>query len=179
MKTLYVSDMDGTLLGPDSLVSPITAEIITSLSRRGALITVATARTPATVVPLLADTLTLPPAIVMTGAATWDRDRQSYGNVSFLSEDERHDVAAVCQEAGLHPFVYVPEGDNKLAVYHDGNCLSSMEQDFYNARAHLTLKHFCLQYRVPEDRRTILWYAMGDHEPIFAAAEELRRHLMA
>lgn len=175
MKTLYVSDMDGTLLGPDSLVSPRTAEIITSLSHQGALITVATARTPATVVPLLTDTFTLPPAIVMTGAATWDRAREAYDNVCCISEKERRDVAAVCHETGLHPFVYVMEGNNSLAVYHDGDCLSEMEQEFYNARANLSLKHFCLKQRVPDDRHTVLWYAMGDHEPIFAATEELGR----
>ncbi|MDE5554439.1 MAG: HAD hydrolase family protein, partial [Muribaculaceae bacterium] len=67
--------MDGTLLGGDSMVSSETAAIISDLTRRGALITVATARTPATVVPLLADTLTTPPAIVMTGAAMWLRDK--------------------------------------------------------------------------------------------------------
>ncbi|MDE5568530.1 MAG: Cof-type HAD-IIB family hydrolase [Muribaculaceae bacterium] len=175
MKTLYVSDMDGTLLGPDSLVSPRTAEIITGLSRKGALITVATARTPATVVPLLADTFTLPPAIVMTGAATWDRARAVYDNVRYISENERHYVADVCHQAGLHPFVYVMDGDRHLAVYHDGDSLSRMEQEFYDARASLTLKHFCLKQRVPDDSRTVLWYAMGDHEPIFAAAEALRR----
>ncbi|MDE5953951.1 MAG: HAD hydrolase family protein, partial [Duncaniella sp.] len=42
MKTLYVSDMDGTLLGPDSRVSGETAEIVSALSRRGTAITVAT-----------------------------------------------------------------------------------------------------------------------------------------
>ena len=68
-KQLFVTDMDGTLLGADSRVSRRSARIITDLSRRGALITVATARTPGTVEPLLADTLTLPPAVVMTGAA--------------------------------------------------------------------------------------------------------------
>ncbi len=31
MKTLYVSDMDGTLLGPDSKVSPESAAIISDL----------------------------------------------------------------------------------------------------------------------------------------------------
>lgn len=76
--TLYITDLDGTLLGPDSRVSGESARIITDLSRRGALITVATARTPATVEPLLHDTLTTIPAIVLTGASMWDRSRRVY-----------------------------------------------------------------------------------------------------
>ena len=78
MKTLYVSDMDGTLLGTDSRVSCETAEIVSGLSRCGTAITVATARTPATVDVLLEDTYTSIPAIVMTGAALWDRERRRY-----------------------------------------------------------------------------------------------------
>ena len=73
MKQLFVTDLDGTLLSTDSRVSPESAHIISELTRQGALITVATARTPATVEPLLRNTLTTPPAIVMTGAALWDR----------------------------------------------------------------------------------------------------------
>ena len=72
MKHLFVSDMDGTLLGSDSRVSPVSADIISRLSRSGVPITVATARTPASVEVLLADTLISVPAIVMTGAALWD-----------------------------------------------------------------------------------------------------------
>lgn len=173
MRTLYVSDMDGTLLGPDSKVSVETARIISDLSRQGALITVATARTPATVVPLLADTFTTPPAIVMTGAALWQRERGEYEHAVFIDEHERHAVSAVCHKAGLHPFVYVMEDRKELAVYHDGECLTPIEQQFYDERSSLRLKHFCLRQRVPDDCRTVLWYAMGHHEAIFAAAAEL------
>ena len=72
--------MDGTLLDNNSLVSPGTAAIISELSRHRVLITVATARTPATVDPLLANTYTRCPAIVMTGAAMWDRETRSLVN---------------------------------------------------------------------------------------------------
>ena len=41
MKTLYVTDMDGTLLDGDSRVSERSAEIISDLTRQGAPITVA------------------------------------------------------------------------------------------------------------------------------------------
>ncbi len=174
MKTLYVSDMDGTLLGRDSRVSAASAEIISDLSRRGALITVATARTAATVEPLLSSTFTLPPAIVMTGVAFWNRSKEAYDSVRFISDGERRDVAEVCRQAGLHPFVYVMENDRFLYVYHDGDRLSDLEQAFYDDRCRLSLKRFCLHCSVPDDRRTVLWYAMGDHEAIFAAAGELR-----
>lgn len=54
-KTLYVSDLDGTLLGADSKISPTTAKILTRLASHGVMVTPATARTPATVQPLMAN----------------------------------------------------------------------------------------------------------------------------
>lgn len=166
--------MDGTLLGADSKVSPATAAIITDLTRQGALITVATARTPATVVPLLADTLTTPPAIVMTGAAMWLRDAARYDSVHIIPDDERSHIIQVCHYAGLHPFIYVMDGDAMLTVYHNGDSLTSIEHDFYQTRANLRLKHFRLRSPVPDDSSAVLCYAMGYHEAIFAAAETLR-----
>ena len=43
-KTLYVSDLDGTLLRHDQTVSPFTAETINTLTARGMLFSYATAR---------------------------------------------------------------------------------------------------------------------------------------
>ena len=58
-KTLYITDLDGTLLDGCSQVSQRSAAIISELSRKGVMISVATARTPATVRPLLAQTHTM------------------------------------------------------------------------------------------------------------------------
>ncbi len=173
MKTLYVSDMDGTLLGPDSKVSPESAAIISDLSSRGALITVATARTAATVAPLLADTVTLPPAIVMTGAAFWDRQRSAYFDVRFLSDDAMADVVAACHSADLHPFVYMMEDERYLDVTHDGQTLTPVEQAFYDERSHLPLKRFHLRSAIPHGGRTVLIYAMGAKDAVYAVAERL------
>ena len=49
-KSLYVSDMDGTLLNSNSVLSQYTTDKLNELiANEGVLYTVATARTPATV----------------------------------------------------------------------------------------------------------------------------------
>ena len=52
-KTLYVSDLDGTLLNSRSLVSPFTTAALNELIADGMMFSIATARTPATVVALM------------------------------------------------------------------------------------------------------------------------------
>lgn len=172
-KTLYVSDMDGTLLGADSKVSDVSCRIVSALSARGALITVATARTPATVQPLMRDALTLPPAITMTGAALWSRDRECYSEVRFMPEKDVDVVLDACGECGIHPFVYTLGADGVLEVYHAAYALSHAERSFYEQRRSLPLKHFHLGTGLPAAARgrTILFCALGPiHHTDSAAA---------
>ena len=72
MKTLYITDLDGTLLDANSQVSAEAVEVLNPMLDDGLLFTVATARTPATVVPMLSRLHTRLPLIVLNGAATWD-----------------------------------------------------------------------------------------------------------
>ena len=152
-KTLYVSDMDGTLLGADSKVSDVSCRIVSALSARGALITVATARTPATVQPLMRDALTLPPAITMTGAALWSRDRECYSEVRFMPEKDVDVVLDACGECGIHQFVYTLGADGVLEVYHAAYALNHAERSFYEQRRSLPLKHFHLGTGLPAAAR--------------------------
>lgn len=174
MKTLYVSDMDGTLLGSDSRISARTANIISDLTRKGALITVATARTPATVVPLLAGVQTIPPAIVMTGAALWDRDPGSFSDVHLIDCDLRHDVESILRRHAVSPFIYTPVRDSFLDVYHEGQKLNRQEEKFVTDRIGLTLKCFHLKSKAPDNARVILFYATGDKNVIFEAGIRLK-----
>ena len=55
-ETLYVSDMDGTLLNSNSVLSQYTTDKLNEfIANEGVLFTVATARTPATVVSLMSN----------------------------------------------------------------------------------------------------------------------------
>lgn len=138
---LYVTDLDGTLLGTDSLVSPESARIISALTRRGAMITVATARTPATVEPLLSHTLTTPPAVVLTGAAIWDRSLMKYRSIVALAPDLAQMVTETAISNGLHPLVYKRAADNRhLAFYYNPAMLPADEMKFVTDRDNLELK---------------------------------------
>ncbi len=193
--TLYVTDMDGTLLGTDSKVSARSASILAELSDCGAMVTVATARTPATVVPLLKDCLLTVPAIVMTGAALWNwgtkhrsqcnEPKRSEMNENFGHYEDEHyisreDMAILDRAftaAGVHPFRYIRRQDAEaLTVYHSAT-MNSAERAFYEERARLFLKRFELQSTISEDERgrCMLCFAMGEYDTIEKIGDVIAR----
>lgn len=177
MKTLFITDMDGTLLNSDSHVSSESAEIISDLSREGALISVATARTPATVVPLLRQTFTTIPAVVLTGAALWDRNQGCFIETKLLPQDAVEFLLNEFTRHEINPFIYTVQNNRYMLVYHNGPMLKA-EDNFYNERRHLELKRFVLNhpsaYLKPMGD-TVLFLGMGDTQRICALAENLRK----
>lgn len=176
MRTLYITDMDGTLLNSDSRVSSETAEIISDLTHGGSLISVATARTPATVVPLLRNTYTTIPAIVLTGAAMWDRRSNRFIEMQLLPCDSVVPLLELFRRHGINPFVYTVQNDNHMLVFHNGQMLKA-EDSFYQERRHLELKRFVLDhplaYKQPMGD-TVLFLGMGDTQHVNTLADELR-----
>lgn len=173
MTTLYVSDMDGTLLAPSGRVTEETARIVSGLTAQGALITVATARTPATVEPLLAETAMSLPAIVMTGAAMWNRTAKRYEHSRTMEPYSCEAIEILFAKYGVTPFVYTLGADSMLRVYYHGH-MSEKERDFVREREHATLKHFHINESAAIEGSTVLYFAMGERERVFALAAALR-----
>ena len=173
--TLYISDLDGTLLDTESRISDTTAEIISDLTEDGALITVATARTPATVQKLLQSTVTAPPCIVMTGAAMWDRKEKRYIDPQLMPEATATAIMNELETAGVNPFVYCLDPEAPfLEVYHAWN-MTRKEIDFYEERRHLPLKKFHIGQRPGADKmnRVILMFAIGPTESVSSASSRI------
>lgn len=172
--TLYVTDLDGTLLNNGSMVSQHSAKILSDLSDSGALITVATARTPATVVPLMQGTGTRVPFIVMTGAAMYDPLTKSYNAASHIPTGDALTAMSIFNEYGINPFVYRLTSDSgTLSVYHHPQ-MTAQEREFYEPRARLKLKRFTFELPPEPNADIILFFATGKTEqirPLGAALE--------
>ena len=174
MKQLFITDMDGTLLDDQSKVSPRSARIISDLSRQGALITVATARTPATVQPLLEGMYTSLPAIVMTGAAMWDREKQTYASTRPFEYGADRRLIELLNNYGIRPFVYMFFDNDPLLHVYRHSPLSPEDMTFMDQRRESGLKEFHIDQPIPDGGHTMLLFAMGPKERIFAAADNIR-----
>lgn len=171
--TLYVSDMDGTLLNSQSVISPATAAILSRVISAEALFTVATARTPATVVPLLSGVGVKLPYIVMTGAAMWNNSTRGYECVRAFSPETVCCICGIFERHGLHPLVYRRHG-SFLEVHHTGD-YSEQEQQFVAERQNLELKHFMPDdpdySQSPDD--ALLIFSMQNYERLRAVHDEI------
>ena len=115
-KTLYVSDLDGTLLNSRSLVSDTTAALLNKLiADQHLLFTVATARTPATVSKLMSEVKTNLPYIVMAGAALWDNERKVYSEKQAIDNQTVALLLQAYESYAIQPFVYRIHGNCFIA----------------------------------------------------------------
>ena len=170
--TLYVSDLDGTLLDTTANISDNSRAMLAEAIHSGAMFTVATARTPATVHPIMAglpsaaftDTATgirqALPAIVMTGAATWDRTLERYDTVRLIPAEYVEPILDAFGRAGLRPFTYCLSGERFLNVYHT-RAMDRREETFYRERRHLQLKRFHLDQHPASPANVVLFFATG------------------
>lgn len=100
MKTLYVSDLDGTLMDARAQVSPVSRRMLNEAIAAGALFTIATARTPATVSAILQGIDMRLDAIVMTGAARWNPRTGLYSHVCHFPAHLARAIIQACYAVG-------------------------------------------------------------------------------
>lgn len=178
MKTLFVSDLDGTLLGPDRKVSAESARLINEAVSDGAMFSVATARTPATVGPLLDGVKSPLPFIVMTGAAIWSREDNRYVYAAFHREETARRLVELYRKHRLSAFVYILGDDNLIHIYHLGG-MSGLERGFMEERLNTPYKKFHILGRdkdeLPERLdKVLLFYSMRPTDEVQPVYEEIK-----
>lgn len=161
--TLYVSDLDGTLLGADSRVSAASERMLNEAIAGGALFSIATARTPATVASLMQGIDASLPFVVMTGATLWDMRSGRYSHTHYLPETEARKVVDIYRRCGFSSFIYTLRR-GMIEIYHTGP-LSADEERFMQERIDSPFKRFfipadgCSKLPEPLDH-VVLFYGM-------------------
>lgn len=184
MKTLYISDLDGTLLTSGGVLSATSITLLNHAISRGAIFSVATARTPATVSKLLAPLHLKVPLVVMTGASLWDSVSGKYSDIQhFTPEQVKAIVKAYTSPKDGGGFLYTlpseGEGEGKMAIYHIGE-FNEVERGFMMERIDSPFKKFMVSdtgaSQVParvED--AILFFGMRGNEVADEILKGLRR----
>lgn len=137
---LYVTDLDGTLLNNKKEVSDYSKLELSNLIKNNINFTVATARTPATVVDLLKDIEPRIPAVLMNGVLIYDILNKKYIDIESIEDSSVKRVLDIVSEFNKYPLIYAISNE-ELHVFYK-NLVTKAEQNFYSERCNKPLKKF-------------------------------------
>lgn len=115
MRTLFLTDLDGTFLGSDAKVSNKSVEIINRLTNEGLLFSIATARTYATVIPLFRQIDLRLPLVLMNGVCLYDPINKQTISSHSITHETGKEVDRLCGRYNKNPLLYF-ENNSKLVV---------------------------------------------------------------
>lgn len=169
MKTLYISDLDGTLLDKDAKLSATSRELINQLTDSGVHFTCATARTAATVTHILNGIHLTAPAVLMNGVAILDWNTKKYMKVEYLQCSFIQSYLQKIKELSLTSFIYSISED-ELISYYEYFPNHAMEE-FYSTRAtnyHKRYQHVNSLSDIPEESiaYSLLLYPKESLQPL-------------
>ena len=174
MKTLYISDLDGTLLNPDAEISVETAQVLNRLFREGVQFTVATARTLATTAQILTPVNIKLPIVLMNGAAIYDANTKKYIRTENLDHSKAVEIIETFQKYGLSPLMYTIH-DDSMSTYFEPPITNLMQRYIdlrkmrYGKGFHETksLKETC-------QNESVYFSTLGPKEALDAVAKALQ-----
>lgn len=140
MNTLYISDLDGTLLQPNIQLSTQTLRILNQLIDDGLDFTIATARTIASVKPILQDLHLKHPVILMNGVCVYDFQTDCYLNVETFSPSSSQVLLSMIKDYKMKGFAYTMK-DGIMSTYYE-ELSNKAIKSFHDERVHLYKKPF-------------------------------------
>lgn len=140
MKTLYISDLDGTLLQPNVELSKRTVNILNTLISQGVHFTVATARSIASVRTILRDVTMKLPIILMNGVCIYDLSKNEYLKVETFGKESAKLLMSIISSNKLKGFAYTMK-DGVMSTYYEDLSNRAL-RDFYQERVTLYKKPF-------------------------------------
>ena len=178
-KTLFISDLDGTLLNSESKLTDTSVSLLNRAIANGINFSIATARTPSTVSYLLKDVKARLPYIVMTGAAIWNPLTDKFSNPVYLGSKSASEILGIFIKHDLPVFIYKLKED-KIHIYHY-SALSSLETEFINQRDKSKYKEFHLNIEIEKlpllMDEVSLFYAMQPSAEVEAVFNEVRNKI--
>lgn len=120
-KTLYISDLDGTLLNSDERISENSCEILNSLVSKGAIFSYATARSVHTAIKVTQGLNAKIPLIVYNGAFIVDNITKARILTNTFSDTDAKEIYKALIDGGTYPIVYSLINDSEKFSYCEAN----------------------------------------------------------
>ena len=120
MRTLYVTDLDGTLLRKEQCLSEYTIKTLNALIDKGMLFSYASARSSYSASKVTKGLHINIPVILQTGVMIKDLQKGKLLKGHFFQQDRIEKVLEEMMEQDVHPVVYsVQDNEEKFSYLHD------------------------------------------------------------
>lgn len=126
--TLYVSDLDGTLLTKDERISAYSLNKLNALTERGMLFTFATARSASSARRAVEGLMLCVPAILYNGGLIYDLNTREVLFSALFNEEEKRYLLHVLSQFGIMPFAYGAHDGRERVAWHMGDESSGMRR---------------------------------------------------
>lgn len=173
-KTLFISDLDETLLNKNSVLSEYTKSILNKLISFGVSFTVATGRTTDAAQQIMSEIKLSVPIITFNGAIVYDTTEKSYVKVYQFCADAVRSINAVLKSNGSTALMYEIK-DNKLLAYYEMHEHKPIS-DFIEDRKTRYNSNFCLVNRLDDvSLEHIMYFTLKDKynriKPVYDALQ--------
>lgn len=159
MKTCYISDLDGTLLGKNVKLSDYTADRLSEMLSSGLNFTVATARSPYSVKSIFEGVSIILPMILMNGVMLYDLSSDEIVSYAGIPEECSERIISEMRAEGLTAFVYEINDQTLCVSYEDVS--EPQMYEFYKERLDKYGKRFEMVPRLEDiDKREIVYYTL-------------------
>jgi len=132
MKTLYISDLDGTLLNQNSVISDYTRTAVNRLIAGGLSFSIATARTVHSTTRVLNGLDLRLPSIQMNGVFLYNWTQREYIDARYLQQSAVRRLLPVVERHNAEPFIYT--FTNGVQTTHFRNLSTPEMREFHRIR---------------------------------------------
>lgn len=169
LKTLYISDLDGTLIGADAMPSEFTLSTVNYLSSQGMSISIATSRSLSDAKNILKDFRFMTPIITMNGTFITDLSGESRKTLHDLSleREAAMKVCALLEQKGCPPNVFFFSDEDLDVEYKAELC---EHQIYFNRLREKSYRRFQKVDEYNKTDKLVFIAAVGDEDAVKAAA---------
>jgi len=162
MRTLYISDLDGTLLNGEQRLSEETIRTVNEWIAAGGHFSVATARSWDSAGHILAPLDLKLPVVLINGVFLYDPAERRYLHANLLDRQVAMEIIETEERLGLNPIVYTVDGNGQFKIYYKG-LFNPSETNYVTDRLRTGDERFRLvtEHDIPADEQIMEVNAIG------------------
>lgn len=175
MKTLYISDLDGTLLDRKAQLSERSASIIRELIADGLMFSVATARSQSAVGYLQKLNIDIP-SVHLNGVLMYDNSKRQYIDCIPMDTGTAMQIIRILKSFDRMSFVYKFDSDCGINVEFE-RLTNEVERNFFEVRKNNDYKSFrqTADITVSDDEKAIYFTMVDRYERLYPIYREIQK----